>query len=561
MAPQARIRDALAHPRMLWVVVLWACLLAAPTLGVGLVGDDLPQAEFLTASREGTTPARWWDMFVLVDGAGEQPLPWWSDPELRVAFFRPLSVVTHQLDHRLWPNHLWAMHLHSVLWYALACGLVWAVARRFCTTPTAAGIAALVYASAFGHLVPVGWLAHRNALVVTVFSLLCILAHDRWRRDGDALAGALAPVALLSSLLAGEAGIVTIAFLLAHAIVFDSAPWLRRVWALAPSVMIVIGWRVLHGALGYGVVGSGAYVDPLGDVQGFLAVFPQRYGSLLALSVSPPFLPEAPPVLWWAATAFLLVAFVLFVVRIPSRAARFGALAVLLGLVPLTSSVPFERLLATTSVGVALVWGELLDAWLSSAARGRRLVALAVVVVHLVVSPAAFVWRGAWLGELHGNAIPDETWLYDEALSNEAFERQTAVVVHTPNYLGIDHLPRSRRSRGLPNPAALWVLHAGAEPPQVTRIDAHTIELRSPHGWPGDPITEFWRSPSWRPFVVGEQIATEDFVATIQAVHDGRATQVRFRFHAPLEDPSLRWATWRAGAHRLLSPSTFEPGI
>lgn len=562
MAPQARIREALAHPRMLWVVVLWACILAAPTLGVGLFGDDLPQAEFLAASRDGTTSARWWDMFVLVDGdqveqqraAGR--LPWWTDPELRVAFFRPLSVLTHQLDHRLWPDHPWAMHLHSVLWYGLACGLAWVVARRFCSTATAAGVAALVYASAFGHLVPVGWLAHRNALVVTVFSLLSILAYDRARRDGSTKASVLALVGLSLSLLAGEAGIVTMAFLLAHALVIDRAPWILRVRALSPSVLVVIAWRVLHGALGYSVVGSGAYVDPLGDLQGFVDGFLLRYASLLALSVSPPFLPEFPPLVWWAATAISMVALVVFVVRVPNRAARFGALAMLLGLVPLTASVPFERLLVSTSFGAALSFGELIDQWLLGPTQGRarRALAWVVVAVHLLASPIAFLWRGPWLGMVHGNAIPEETWLAGDGLA-----RETAVVVHTPNVLAIEYLPRSRRARGLPNPAALFVLHAGVEPPQLRWIDAHTLELEAPHGWPGDPITEFWRSPSGRPFAVGEQVTTDAFVATVLAARDGRATRVRFRFHAPLDDPSLRWASWADGAHRRLHPPASGP--
>ena len=74
-------------------------------------------------------------MFVLVSGPPAHneelrslgQLPWWADLNLRVAFFRPLSVATHQLDHRLWPGALWAMHLQSVVWYAAACMLAVAV--------------------------------------------------------------------------------------------------------------------------------------------------------------------------------------------------------------------------------------------------------------------------------------------------------------------------------------------------------------------------------------------------------------------------------------------------
>lgn len=552
MAAQQRIRDALAHPRLLWVVVLWALILSAPSLGLGLVGDDLPQAKFLTASREGTTSVPWWDMFVLVDGVhdeqrrAEGALPWWTDPELRVAFFRPLSVATHQLDHRLWPDRLWAMHLHSMLWYACACALAWLLARRLCTSASAAGLAALVYASAFGHLIAVSWLAHRNALVSAVFSLLTIHAHDRWRRDGSRLAGGLAPLWLAASLLAGEAGVVTLACLFAHAVFFDEAPLRRRLLALLPSTAVVIAWRALYRGLGYGVVGSSAYLDPISSASEFLAVLPQRWFALLSLSASPPFIRDAPPVPWWAATLLLMGAALVFVVRVPNRAARFGAVAAIVGIVPLTASVPFDRLLVLTSFGVALLWGELLDRWLLSGREklAARAAAGLVVAVHLVISPIAFVWRGLALEDLQpdGQALGPREWMVGAP---------TVVLVHTPNYLIVDELARERSVR-------LWVLHAGPEPPIVDRVDPQTLELRSAIGWPGDTVTAFWRNPAQRPFVVGEQIETEGYVATVQEVDEGKATRVRFRFRQPIDDPSVRWVFWRDGMHRVTNPRVWR---
>lgn len=557
-----RLRELLGHSKLVWIVLVVAILIALPTLDVGLIGDDLPQAEFLVAQREGTSPSRWWDMFVLVSGPrahSEQlralgRLPWWVDPNLRVAFFRPLSVATHQLDHRLWGEHTWAMHLHSALWYAAACVLVWVVARRLCSSATAAGVAALAYVVSFGHLVPVGWLAHRNGIICAVFSLLTILAHDRWRRDRDRVAGCLAPIALLASLLAGEAGVVTLAFMLAYALTLDPGTRRSRAMSVVPSLVIVALWRLAYDALGYGATGSGAYVDPVANLSGFVGVLPQRYFTLLAFCVSPPFVPELPALLWWLLTIVLLGITAVFVVRVDRPAARFGVLAAVLGCIPLTASVSFERLLVLTSFGIALACGELVDAWWWSepARRHARAAAALVVLVHLLISPIAFVVRGSELDELR---LREVSFTQAAWPGSSAMIGKTMIVVHTPNYLGFEYLPATLQQDGLPGPERLFVLHAGIEPPQIEQIDEHTLELRAPLGWPADAVTNFWRDPTRAPFVVGDRIVTRDFTATVREVVGGKATRVAFRFEHPLDDPAQVWVQWRDGQHRKVNPA------
>jgi hypothetical protein len=165
-----RVHEFLASPKLVWWIMALAIVLGLPTLDVPLFGDDLPQYLFLHGQHVGHSDAPWWNMFALAEGPREHTIgmrtagryPWWVDPDLRVVFFRPLTVATHHLDHWLWPQPFWLMHLHSVLWHALACGLAWALARRVSSSPMAAGLAALVYVVSFSHVMPVAWLAHRN---------------------------------------------------------------------------------------------------------------------------------------------------------------------------------------------------------------------------------------------------------------------------------------------------------------------------------------------------------------------------------------------------------------
>jgi hypothetical protein len=47
--------------------------------------------------------------------------PWWIDPQLSVALFRPVSAVTHALDYALWPDQFVLQHvIYSTLGYGVS---------------------------------------------------------------------------------------------------------------------------------------------------------------------------------------------------------------------------------------------------------------------------------------------------------------------------------------------------------------------------------------------------------------------------------------------------------
>jgi hypothetical protein len=261
------------------------------------------------------------------------------------------------------------------------------------------------------------------------------------------------------------------------------------------------------------------------------------------VSVSPPLLAEFPIWLWWISTLAIALIVLLFLVRVRSRPARFGALAVALGCVPLTASHPGDRLLILTSFGMAITFGELLAAWLL---RGRSLAkqasAALVLVVHLLISPVAVATLSSNLQQL--NSESGSAPIYGPELPNEGLERKGLVIVHAPNYTAAEYLPTIRSLRGLARPNFVWVLHDGPQAPEIRRIDERTIELRAAGGWPSTLFSAYWRSTTQSPFVVGETIKTVDYVATIKAVDQGKATVVEFRFRARLEHSTLVWATW-----------------
>ena len=209
-------------------------------------------------------------------------LPWWTYAGYRVAFWRPVAALTHWLDHRLFPDSLALMHLHSILWFAAVVWLVAALYRRFIDAAPVAGLAALLFLLDDGSYFPTMWLANRNLLICLFFGILSVVLHDRWRRDRWRPAALLAPVCLSLSLLSAEAGIATVAYLFAYEATLMAGRWRGRVLALAPAVGVVVLWRMIYNVLGYGASGGGFYFDPVREPVDYILASLQRAPFLLA---------------------------------------------------------------------------------------------------------------------------------------------------------------------------------------------------------------------------------------------------------------------------------------
>ncbi|MHC4691715.1 MAG: hypothetical protein ACYS67_03155, partial [Planctomycetota bacterium] len=156
------------------------------------------------------------------------------------------------------------MHAHSIALYGVLAMMVAFLYRRFATIAWAAGLAAILYVVDDARGTTVGWLANRNAVLATLFGVLALIVHDRWRRKEWRAGMTLGPILLVLSLLSAEAGIATCAYLGAYALCIDRDRFVRRFTALIPYAAVVIIWRIFWTYLGYGVAHVGCYVDPLG---------------------------------------------------------------------------------------------------------------------------------------------------------------------------------------------------------------------------------------------------------------------------------------------------------
>ena len=563
------VRGGLRHRCWPVALALLAVVLVVPSLRVGWVMDD----HFLRLAAVGSARASEvigspMDMFRLLDGDPERVgtlmdvglLPWWTFKEVKAAFWRPLTALTHWLDFRLWPGSPALMHAQSVLWYGALVAAVAYAYRRFLGHTWVAGAAALLYAIDDAHGLPVGFLANRNAILATLFGVLTIMAHDRWRRDAWRPGAFFGPLCLAASLLSAEAGIATCAYLGAHALFLDRAAWRSRLMAMAPYVVLVFLWRMVWSYSGYGVSGMELYIDPVAEPLRFMHAVVDRAPILLLgqwglppADIAMALGPEGMDRLWLGALVFLAVlAAVLSPLLRREPMARFLAFGMVLSVLPICATFPMDRLLFFVGLGAAGLLTQFLaiafgrPAW-RPANFTWRVTAVALgslfVLIHLIVAPLALSARAAfpagpnrWSEQLHVRVPTDD-----------AVESQDVVIVNAPSAIHAAWSVARRMLSGDPIPRHTRVLAPALPAVQVFRVDAQTLMIRPKNGYLAWKFDRLFRNQHC-PMHVGQRVELTGMTVEVTALtDDGRPAEAAFHFAVPLEHPSLRWLQWKGG--------------
>lgn len=594
-----RLHSFCARPSSPALAALFGVFLLLPALFGGLQTDDLVHRLVMLGPPEGFPPVARsrLEMFSFVRGGLDEKLPamdagvmpWWTAPEMRAAFLRPLTALTHILDYELWPDAPALMHAQNLVWYGL---LAFAVARfhrrilspgneRVAGTPLAspavAGLAGLIYAIDDAHAFPAGWIANRNAILATLLGVLALAAHDAWRRERRTGWGVAAPALLLAGLFAGEAALAATAYLFAYAAFLDRAPLARRFATLIPYAAAAIAWRWVYTATGHGAFHADHYIDPGAEPLRYAGELWLRVPALLAgqwagppADVVPALAPSAARV-FAAVAAGAFLAVLVFVAPLVRRdpVARFLLAGSLLALPPACATFPMDRLLLFVGVGASGLLAMALAAWRRGdpaipragfAGRLRRAVFPALVFMHLVAAPALAPIRASIPAA--SQAMQARILRLPEGM--EIAGREFVAVSVPSHFMCVQPIPIELAWRGETLPSRVRTLVSGFQDVEVLREDDRTLVLTPSSGWlrrGGSPRADGTVAPAdvshlgqsldrlfrmeASPMKPGERIEVGGTTAEILAVgEDGLPTRVRFRFAEALESPRYVWAAW-----------------
>jgi hypothetical protein len=539
-----------------------AAAITLPSLFVGLVADDYLHRSYLLDHLQGRmTRGPWWDMFnSRVPVATEIPwggLPWWSSPHLRVALLRPLATLSQYIDYALWPEQPALMHLHNIVLYAVIVLVASDLYARLLDRRATIWIATLLYAADDAHALGASWIASRNTLLTALFSLLTLALFQRARADRSRLAAWLCPAALLCAHASSEGAIGIWAYLLAYAAFLDPSPLAQRARALLPQLLVSLAWLGTSSALGYGIQGSGAYLDPRSHPLAFaeqlavrlpallLAQFgvTQELGSLLA--------PALLTAVHVTTVLLLSIGAVLAIRYWASRPTlRFLLVGCIGSLLPICAVGSIGRLFFVSGFGAHALIAELLAACLlpSMPFRGASLVRALGTLLTVTLACLALVgarFAPEWWKSAH-------QFFYRTALSlprGEALQGSEIMVINTPDYLATPFVLLYRRLFAQPGPPFMQVLGVSTHAVRVFRPDNLSLELQPEGGYLQDDTSILVR-PREERFEPGQTFDLFGAQVRVEATTpDGRPARIRI-LTFDITDPRLLWVVWDAVGKR-----------
>jgi hypothetical protein len=553
-------------------------LLCLPGLQLGLVADDYMHIAVLEKILPIGGPL---DLFDWAPGNPEAiqpriahgPYPWTTDPNVRVVFFRPLSSALIALDHALFRNCVPLQHAHSMIWYGLiilACHLLF----RRSLPGTVAFLALLLFAMDESHLFAAVWLANRNALVAAVPALFGLCAHVRWREDGWKPGLPLSLLGYAVGLLGGETALGALAYLAAYELFAGPGRRSRRLSASLPATGLVLVYLAVYKTLGYGAMGSGFYIDPIGEPWKYLSQAPFRMVALIGAQL------VGFPADLWAVGWFMhpvsvlsgLAGIALIAVLLKSnwslvtegerRLLSWMVPGTALSMLPVAATVPTSRLLLVPSVGVSVLLAVVLHAWWQARKsaflrRGHAAACWFLVVVHLLLPAAA--WPTASMGfamiakKVERDAMSPQT---DAAMAGAS----RYVLLVAPDPMVNVYIPIMRAvKRHEPMPEGWLIVSPCPCPHRVRRTAPNRLEMEIIGGSIGNQLADFLFSNGDHPFRVGHKVEVAGAVITVLEANDIGPTRFAVEFDRPLEDPALRFLSAKNGyLERMTVPAVGE---
>jgi hypothetical protein len=551
------------------VTVAIAMTLALSTLRIGFFADDYA----FIASLDGVSPQKLSPLALYDFAAGDEsanqelmqqgPFPWWTAPDLKVRFFRPLSSALLFLDHALFGHHPLGYHLHGLVWFLAVLVGVALVYRRVLSLEMA-GWSLLPFAISAHLAESVGWISGRHMLVSGAPALLGLAAHVHYREGRWAPGRWLSVVGIVVGLFGGEAALGAVLYWIAYEMVGapEAARWLRRARNALFPLAIVVVYLVAYKTFNFGAAHTNAYFEPLSSPLRFVWVAIERGPILLGQLVAqiPAGLATilAPTALGIAgvvatgALAALVGANWSLVSPDDRRALRWLTLGSALSLLACLGALPGSRLLLMPSVGGNAVLGAVLahgwrafaaPSWGRLALIGRRAGWGLLFFVHIVASPLLFVGNAEMMRAIGARTFEIAASL--DGLLERTRKPSLFLIASDPMaalYAGAASAVRA------PGSFSAWcILSMARGTHHLARVDARTLTIRADPGMLYGSFETVFRG-SDRPLSAGDEVELAAARIKVLAIERGHPTAIQVTFKAPsIDDPSLQLLAWIDG--------------
>ena len=553
-------RRCLEFPRAAVLACVLAAVLGIPTLGTGQFADDYLH----TATIRGLVPmGGQLDLYRFASGSPEHHprlielglFPWWTLPELKLAFWRPLSSAIASVEYRVVGERLVLRHMHSVLWYVALVAAV-ALLMRQLFPGSLGALALLLFTLDEAHAVPVAWLANRNALIAVTPGVLGLWMHLLWREKGKRWALPVSLLAWTAALLGGESAVGVLGYVAAYEALSAPGSIPKRAKAVLPLATLFIGYAVTYRLLDRGTWGSGSYLDPIAQTGNYLSALGPRLLALSAgalLNVPGELGMNAAPGRWldWGAGFIAAIWFSWAARRLwptlspdEQRHCRWLWLGAVLAMLPVAAAFPSNRLLLVPSLGISVLLAVvLLGAW-----RQRYRTAVGVLgILHLVLPVFAWCFY-SWMGLMLGRYSQDVA--FNAELDPARASTQRAVVLVVPDGVVGMYTGLVRTMHGLPTPLAWWPLTLAPHDHVVTRTGPASLELELVEGrFLRSEFEQLFRSQD-HPMRVGHRVQFPGLSAEVMDADARGPRRVAFQFDRSFDDPGMIVMVWRNGRLR-----------
>lgn len=548
------------------IAVILALVLSIPSINIGLMVDDFLHKAILNGTSPISKPddLSLFGLFSFLAGSPNRItkiidlglLPWWTDYDAKITFFRPLTEFTLWLDYKLWPNFPQLMHVQSIVWYLSILFMYkkWLTEEE---TPQWSSLAVLLFAISGAHSIPVAWIACRSILIATFFGLISLQYHQRWIREKNKSNLVKSIIFLMFSLLGGEYGLSTLAFIISYAVWMVDGGVRQKIKSILPATIFTTIWVFLYSLSGFGAKNSDLYIDPINDLSNFIQNALIRVPEMLTGHFTGITLYSIPSGKTGHLVAYL-IGIVFFLPTLPvikkSKKARYYLTAAILSLIPVCAIVAQDRLLFFSGIGISAIIAESLVYWLGVQKSRKNsftkpvigyIAILLLTISHFIISPALFIPMYMIQSKsLDGMIVQPAI----EIQKTEDIQNKNVIVInpiHSTSY----YYSAVMLSNGNAIPKSLIALASGGEPVDFKRVSESQLLVSVRNGFLQN-LDDWYSRSKRKKFVTEEEIKLDSVSIIIKELNNaGIPISVLFTFEKSLDDPSYIFFKWNALNH------------